>query len=179
MLVTDSLQGASFGQSLDLTLVSPLPCTATEAEVLAATASGKPGILLRGVGKGHAFLLGFCLQDTYFKTYQDGNEAARNQLRGLLHAMTETAGVKPHVYSSNAEIEATVRASGKEAFVFVINHEAPTADTAIQLANLGFEIGAITNVGGDQPIAFEKRDAGCEFALNVPLGETRILHVKP
>ncbi|MFA6240132.1 MAG: hypothetical protein WC655_04340 [Candidatus Hydrogenedentales bacterium] len=179
VFVTDTLQGTAFGQSLDLTLVSPRPCTATESEVLAATAAGKPGVLHRGVGKGHAFLLGFCLQDTYFKTYQDGNEAARNQLRGLLHAMTETAGVKPHIYSSNADIEATVRASGTEAFVFVINHEAPAADTAIQLANLGFEIAAITNVADDQPVAFERREAACELTLNVPLGETRILHVKP
>ena len=34
------------------------------------------------LNKGQTFLLGFCLQDTYFKMYQDRNNAARAQLGG-------------------------------------------------------------------------------------------------
>ncbi|MBN2308051.1 MAG: hypothetical protein JXR94_03720, partial [Candidatus Hydrogenedentes bacterium] len=97
VFTSDTLKGAALGQSLDLPLVSPRPCSVTTGEVLLATAAGQPGVLHRQVGQGHAFLLGFCVQDTYFKTWQDDNAAARAQLRGLFRAMTEHAGVRPHV----------------------------------------------------------------------------------
>lgn len=175
---TGTLQGAALEQPLDLPLVSPRPCTPTDAKVLVSTASGKPGVIHKKVGEGHAFLLGFCLQDTYFKTWQDGNESARGQLRTLLLAMTQTAGIVPHVYSSNPDIEAALRAGRGDAYLFVINHEAASPDTIIRLADLGFDVASIVDLAGDQPVTMGKHSSGCEISLSIPVGETRILHVK-
>lgn len=179
VFTTDTIQGTALGQPLDLALVSPRPCTPIDAEVLVSTASGKPGAMHKKVGEGHSFLLGFCLQDTYFKTWPDGNEPAREQMRRLLQAMTEAAGIAPHVYSSNADIEAAVRSGKNDAYLFVINHEAASPDTTIRLTDLGFNIASIVNLADDQPVTIGKHDTTCEVSLSVPLGDTRILHMKP
>ena len=176
---TDPLKGTALGQSLDLTLVSPRPCVVTTAEVLVKTDSGQPGVIHRRVGKGRAFLLGFCVQDTYFKSWQDEKEASRAQLRGLIRAMTEMAGVRPHVYSSNPDIEASVRANEREGFLFVINHETKKPDTTVRLADLDFEIGRIVNLADDRPVPFRLKAGLAELTVSAPLGETRLLHVLP
>jgi hypothetical protein len=109
VFVTDTWQGAVLGQEIALTLVSPRPCTVTTGEVLAKTASGSPALVRRTVGQGRVYLLGFCLQDTYFKTWEDNNETARRQLYGMVHALTREAAVRAHVWSFNPDIEAAVR----------------------------------------------------------------------
>ena len=172
---TDAVKGTVLGQPLDLTLVSPRPAQITTGEVLLKTATGQPAVVGRTVGRGRVFLLGFCLQDTYFKTWQDDKPAAREQLAGLLHGMTEAAGVHPHVRSSNPDIEAAVRTGAAEAFLFVINHEAPMPETEICLRALGFEIGQIVDAANGQPIPFANKDGAVRLTLSVPLGETRLL----
>ena len=179
VFTTDSLKGAALGQSLDLTLVSPRPCTVTTAEVLIKTASGQPGVVHRRISKGRAFLLGFCVQDTYFKSWQDEGEASRGQLRGLIQAMTKTAAVRPHVYSSNPDIEASVRANDREGFLFIINHETQKPDTTVRLADLDFEIGRMVNLADDRPVLFRQKEGLAELTVSAPLGETRLLHILP
>jgi hypothetical protein len=177
IFTSDTLRGDVLGQTVDVQLVSPRPCTLTDGEVLLETASGHPGVVHRAVGKGQAFLLGFCLQDTYFKTWQDENAATRDQLRDIMHAMTERAGIRPHVRSSNPDIEAAIRANAEEGFLFVINHEASDPETTVQLADLGFEIGHITNLETDADIAFERAGNTARFGATVRLGEFQLLHV--
>ena len=167
---TDAVKGTALGQALDLVLVSPRPATVTTGEVLLKTASGQPGIVRRSVGKGCVFLLGWCLQDTYFKTWQDDKPAARAQLAGVLHAMTEAAGVRAHVRSSNPDIEASVRANEKEGFLFVINHEAPSPDTVICLADLGFEVGQLVDLADGRSVAFRTKEGVVRLRLSAPLG---------
>jgi len=174
---TDTLKGSALGQSLDLTLVSPRPCTVTTAEALIGTASGQPGVIHRKAGKGRAFLLGFCVQDTYFKSWKDENPASRAQLRGLMRAMTDTSGVRPHVYSSNPDIEASIRANGREGFLFVINHEAKAPETTVRLADLDFPIGRIVDLADDRAVPFRQKEGVAELTVSAPLGETRLLHV--
>ena len=123
------------------------------------------------------FLLGFCLQDTYFKTWQDDKPAARDQLAGLLRAMTDAAGVRAHVRSSNPDIEASIRANATEGFLFVINHEAPSPDTVIRLADLDFEIGQIVDLADGRSVPFETKQGRVQLRLSAGLGETRLIHV--
>ena len=176
---TDALKGTALGQPLDLTLVSPRPCTVTTASALLATAAGKPGVVHRTVGKGQVFLLGFCLQDTYFKTWQDANAPARAQLRGLLGAMAQAAGAQPRVGSSNPEIEAAVRANAREGFLFVINHEAAKPDTRVALDDIGFPIARILDLADGRPVPFKRENGRVTLTLTAPLGHTRLLHLLP
>jgi hypothetical protein len=173
----DTVHGTALGQPLDLTLVSPRPATVTTAEVLLKTAAGRPAILTRRVGRGRTFLLGFCCQDTYFKTWQDQKPAAREQLVGLLYQMTEAAGVRAHVRSSNPDIEAAVRSNGNEGFLFVINHEAPRPEATVRLGDLGFEIDRIVDLASGQPVQLAAGQGTAELSLSVPLGQTRILRL--
>ncbi len=179
VFATDMLKGRALGQSLDITLVSPRPCTATSAEILIKTASGQPGVVHRKIGKGRVFLLGFCLQDTYFKSWQDEKDVSRAQLRGLIGAMTRMAGVRPHVHSSNPDIEASIRANGREGFLFVINHETMTPETTVRLTDLGFEIGKMVDLADGRQVPFRRNQGVVELTVSVPLGETRLLHVRP
>jgi hypothetical protein len=179
IFTTDTLQGEALGQALDVPLISPRPCKATTGEVLIATASGQPGVVGRTVGQGRIFLLGFCLQDTYFRTWQDDNTAAREQLRGLLRAMTDAAGIRPHVRSSNSDIEAAIRANAGEGFLFVINHEAAVPETTVELADLDFDIGQITDMATGEDVVFKKEGGTVRLTQSVPLGEFRLLNVRP
>ena len=129
------------------------------------------------MGKGRAFLLGCCCQDTYFKTWQDNKPAARDQLAGLLYRMTQAAGVQAHVRSSNPDIEASVRAKEAEGFSFVINHEAAQPDVVIRLADLGFEIGQIVDLANGQAVRFTTQQGYVELSVSVPIGQTRLLHL--
>jgi len=174
---TDTLHGTAYGQTLDLTLVSPRACTPTTGRVLIQTGSGQPGVIARKVGNGHVFLLGFCLQDTYFKTWQDNNETARSQLRGLVEAITKTAGVRAHVHSTNPDIEASVRANQREGYLFVINHEAQRAGTTVRLADLGFEVRKITDLADNRSVPFVREAGACKLELTAPVGQTRLLHI--
>ena len=179
VVAADCLRGAVLGRTIDLTLVSPRPCTATTGEVLIKTASGRPGLIRRQVGKGHVFLLGFCLQDTYFRTWKDENETARGQLRGLIRAITQATGVRGHVWSSNPDVEAAVRANEREGFLFVINHEADNPRTTIRLADLDFEIGEIVDLLDDRPVRFSRAGDAVELTVSVEFGKTLLLRLSP
>ncbi len=179
-VVTERIEGEVLGRQLALTVVSPRSGEVTTADVLAATTSGRPAITHRKAGNGHAYLLGFCLQDTYFQAWEDNDRAARDQLRDLLRAMSLRSGVRPHVFSSNPDIEASVRANNREGFLFVINHESEDADTTIRLRDLDFSIGRIVNLEDGRPAAFSRDDAGAvQLDLSASLGQTLLLHLTP
>jgi len=148
--------------------------------MLTSTASGQPAVVHRKADRGQVFLLGFCLQDTYFKTWEDGTPTARAQLRALLRAMTQAAGIRPHVASSNADIEAAVRANEREGFLFIINHEAKDPETTVHVADLPFPIGAIADLGSGQPVAFTREGQDqIKLDFSVPLGEVLLCLLTP
>ena len=179
LFTTDKLSGAALGQSLDLVLVSPRPATLAHGVPLATTASGQPGLIRRKIGRGQAFLLGFCLQDTYFKTWHDDQRQARDQLCGLLLAMTHEAGVQSHVWSCNPDVEASIRANRDEGFLFLINHEAQDPHADVELADLPFPVGQIVDLAHDRSVDFQRKGAATRLTMPIPLGETRLLHVLP
>lgn len=175
----DSVNATVLDVALDLKLVSPRPCTVTTAEVLAESTAGAPVVLRDRAGKGQVFLLGFCLQDTLFQTYEENKDAARVQLVGLLRAMTESTGVRPHVRSSNPDIEASVRANDREAILFIINHEAADAEVVVELRKLPFEIKSVLDVEDSRPAPFNVEGDGIRLNLSVPVGEVRLFQAFP
>ena len=177
---TDSLKGEVMEIPLDLPLISPRACSVTTGRILATTAAGLPAVVHRATGEGQTFLLGFCLQDTYFHTWETENASARNQLRSLLTALTRAAGVRPHVASTNPDIEATVRANQDEGYLFVINHETTVAETTVPLADLPFAVDLIIDLASERPVPFVASNDGalrCELA--VPHGEVALLKLVP
>lgn len=177
VFATDKLKAMVLGQPLDIKLVSPRPCTVTSGRVLAETDSGQPALVRNDVGGGHTVMLGFCLQDTYFQTWEDENPKTRAQLRNLLHVIAEETGVRPHVYSSNPDIEATLRANDREGFLFVINHEAQNSGVTVQLRDLPFQINRVINMEDEQPMTFSRNGETLDIALSVPLGEVALLNL--
>lgn len=163
----------------DVTLVSPRACTVTDGEVPVRTASGLPALVHRRLGNGHAYLLGFCVQDTYFKTWQDQDAAARAQLRALMAAVPQGAGIRPHVHSSNPDIEASIRANAQEGYLFVINHEAQSPETVVRLADIGFPVKQTIDLENGNPMECTVEGGVATLNLSVPLGEAKILRILP
>jgi len=177
--ISDKLKGVILGQAVDLDIVSARGCHVTTGRVLIETASGQPGIVCREIGDGKAFLLGFCLQDTYFKTWKDDDENNRTQLRKLIQAIVSETKAISHIFSANPDIEAAIRANTHEGFLFLINHEAKTSHTTVVLHDLPFKIGKIVNLADGQLIKFRRNQDGIQLEAIVPLGETSLYHVLP
>ncbi len=175
--------GTAFGTKYDFNIVTPRNCKVTDGNIVFTMQSGQPMLVKKELGKGKTYLLGFCLQDTYFQTWLKEDTASRTQLYDLVHNIFTDTKVRSHAYSSNPDMEVTVRANDKEAFVFVINHESPDAVTDIILANLGFEPGEIIDVEWGKPVAFTKEGSLTKFTIlaveGTPTGVTRLLKVTP
>jgi hypothetical protein len=145
--------------------------------------SGQPMLIQKETGKGKTYLLGFCLQDTYFQTWAKEDKNSRSQLYDLMHHIFADTKVRSHSYSSNPDMEVSVRANNKEAFVFVINHESPDAITDVTLTDLGFEVGEIMDVEWGRTVDFTKDGNLTKFTVlaveGTPTGVTRLLRVTP
>jgi len=174
----DRLKGVLFGRPVDLPLVSPRPCKVTDGEILLKTASGSPGLVHRRAGKGHAYLLCFCLQDTYFEMWKNGRSEARSGLRRLLNALTAAAGVYAHVFSDNPDIEAALRLGPEEGFLFLINHEATDPKTNVRLTDLPFTPAEIIDLSTGRAVPYRTSGNRLRLAFTLPLGETRILELR-
>jgi hypothetical protein len=178
-VIRRTVRGTAFGLDLDFSVVSPRPCVPTDGQVVLKMVSGEPALVRRRVGKGQVFLLGFCVQDSYFQTWKDNDEKSREQLRLLLHSLTEETGRRAHVYSSNPDIEAALRTNGKEGYVFVINHEAGKPETQVRLADLGFRVGRIIDVADEHAIEFQETGGIITFAVAAPQDTPRLLRLLP
>jgi hypothetical protein len=175
---TDMLQGTAFGEAFHFGVVSPRGCKVTNGKVRLTLGAGGPALVYRKVGKGSAYLFGFCMQDSYFNTWKDNDTAGRRQLRALIGDVFAEAGIRSHIYSSNPDIEASVRANDAGGYVFVINHESSCPTSSVRLEGLGFTVGKIVDVASGAEVPFEKRGAAVEFNIDAALGETRLLELK-
>lgn len=178
--------GNAYGKSYTFNVVSPRDCKMSEGKAVCNMESGQPLLIQKEVGKGKTYLLGFCLQDTYFQTWKAEDPASRTQLYDLMHNIFADSKVRSHAYSSNPDMEVTIRSNGKDAIVFVINHESPNAITNVTLADLGFEVGQIIDVEWgreDRAVAFTKEGDLTKFTVlaveGTPTGVTRLLKVTP
>jgi len=175
--------GSAFGKSFDFKVVTPRNCKSSDGTVVFNMESGQPMLIQKEIGKGKTYLLGFCLQDTYFQTWATGDLESRSQLYDLMHNIFIDTKVNSHSYSSNPDMEVTVRANDKEAFVFVINHESTNAITDVTLADLGFEVGQIMDVEWERTVDFTEDGKMTKFTVlaveGTPTGVTRLLRVTP
>ena len=175
--------GNAYGNRYDFTIVTPRDCKISNGTTVFNMESGQPMLIQKETGKGKTYLLGFCLQDTYFQTWAKEDSNSRSQLYDLMHHIFSDTKVRPHSYSSNPDMEVSVRANNKEAFVFVINHESPNAITDVTLADLGFEVGEIMDVEWGRTVDFTKDGELTKFTVlaveGTPTGVTRLLRVTP
>ena len=182
----DKASGTIYGKKYDFNVVTPRNCVISDGKAVFNLSSGQPAIIQKESGKGKTYLLGFCLQDTYFQTWKKEDMASRSQLYDLMHDIFADSKIQSHAYSSNPDMEVTIRSNGKDAIVFVINHESPNATTEITLSDLGFEPGLILDVEwgrADRAVAFEKVGNSIKFTVlaveGTPTGVTRLLKITP
>ena len=160
-------------------MASPRACEATTGKVRLRLDSGQPALISHRVGSGRTYLLGFCVQESYFQSYREADLPARGQLGCLIGDLFQDAKVRPHIRSSNPDIEASVRANSTEGYVFIINHEAAQPQATVQLADLGFRIKRMVDVESGEPVPFHSTRNGVEFPITAGFGSTRLLRISP
>lgn len=173
--ITTLVRGTALGRRFDFTAASPRPCTVHSADVLLRTVTGQPALISRTEGKGRVYLLGFCLQDSYLESWLNDDARSRTQLLTLLRAITGHAGLRPQVWSSNPDVEATLRASTERGYLFLINHEAVDGRASVALNDLPFRVSRITDMENDTPVRFRYNAmGGITLTADVPFGSTAI-----
>ncbi|MEJ7691983.1 beta-galactosidase trimerization domain-containing protein [Daejeonella sp.] len=179
----DKAAGTAFGLNYDFNVVTPRDCKVSDGTVAFSMASGQPALIQNQAGKGKTYLLGFCLQDTYFQTWKTDDVKSRSQLYDMMHKVFDDTKVSSHSYSSNPDMEVTVRANDKEAFVFVINHESARAITDVTLGHLGFDVGEIMDVDWGRTVDFTQEGNKTKFTVlaveGTGTGVTRLLRITP
>jgi hypothetical protein len=175
----DRVIGSAFGEDFDFPVVSPRVSEVKDGRVLLRMKTGAPAVITKQVGKGKVYLIGFCLQDSYFETWKNSDDSTRCQLRTLLKSIFNNSGISSHVYSSNPDIEASVRADMKEGYIFIINHESPNPQTEVLVKDLHFRIGKIVDLENNTPVKFASVKDGVQIQINAPIGTTRLLKISP
>jgi hypothetical protein len=166
------------GGEIHFNVVSPRAAKIAGATVLAGTSEGEPALLRHAIGKSKAYLLGFCLQDTAFELYRTGNGAALAQLRATLRACAGDANVTPSVFSSNPEVEASLRIGERAAFLFVIAHEPVERGSTVSLRNLSGKIERVVDIEREHEVPIEQRGGGSDFHVDAPTGTTRLYRIE-
>ncbi len=175
--VFDAVNSSVFGQKIDLKVVSLRNSMVSDGIVRMKAQTGKPVLISRKVGAGSAYLLGFCLQDTYFHACKTEDTGSLNSLYMLIHDVFMDAKVVSHVFSTNPDMEAGFRSNSKEGFVFVINHESINPKTEITLAELPGDVKKIMDIESDKSVNIKVESGRVNFAVDVPWGKTRLLKV--
>lgn len=179
----DKSAGTAFGKTYDFDIVTPRNLKVSKGKVIASMQSGQPLAVVNKTGKGETYMLGFCLQDTYFQTYLTDNNRSRNQLCSFMNELFAQTNIESHTYSSNPDMEVGVRTTEQAAYVFVINHEADNAVTSVELRDLGFEVGRIEDVEWGRTVDFVNDNGTTRFKIlaveGTPTGVTRLLKVTP
>jgi hypothetical protein len=174
---TDAVSGNAFGQTYQFTVASPRACQVSQGKVTIRMESGLPALVIKKTGEGKTYLLGFCLQDTYFRTWKDNDTKSRNDLMRIVSNVLHDTGVSSHISSSNPGIEATIRANSREGYLFIINHEESVPETLVKLNGLKFAPAQIVNVDNGQLVAFKSMNEGIELKVSAPLGTTSLFRI--
>jgi hypothetical protein len=83
--------------------------------------------------------------------------------------------VQAHVRSSNPDVEAGLRANDKEAFLFVISHEAKDEKAEIEIHDLPFDVKQIKDVATDELVKFEREGKTVKLDVDAPTGTTYLM----
>jgi hypothetical protein len=171
------VRGSALGSSYEFLAISPRECRLTTAEVLLPGTKMAPALTRKKSGKGQAFLLGFCMQDTFYEACKTGDAASRAALVRLLRAITTDAGVVPNIFSSNPDIEACLRTDGRDAYVLVVNHEAECLATSVHLAMPQFRVREIFNFTESRRQSFDRAAKTIRFDIEVPRERPQLLRL--
>ena len=174
----DTVFGQAFGEKFQFKIVSPRAISITSGNVELTMKSGHAGLVSNHLGKGKAYLFGFCMQDTYFQTWKDSSSVNRSNLMGLISKVFKNTGVQPNIWSSNPGIEATIRANSKEGYVFVINHEESNPSSVVKLGKMEFLPAKLVDIETGLPVDFIESNGGIEFVVHQPIGRTQILKIE-
>jgi hypothetical protein len=174
---TDAVSGNAFGQTYQFEVASPRACKVSEGKVAILMESGLPALVIQKAGKGKAYLFGFCMQDTYFRTWKENDTKSRNDLMSIVSNVLQNTGVNSHIWSSNPGIEAAIRANSHEGYLFIINHEENQPETLVKLMGLKFIPSQIVNIENELPVTFKNVNKGVELKVSAPLGTTKIFRI--
>lgn len=169
------ITGSALGSAYAFRAISPRACSVTTGEILLTGAKNAPALIRKKSGKGQAFLFGFCMQDTYFATWETCDAATRAALVRLLRAITASSGVIPNISSSNPQIEACLRANPHDAYLVVINHEADSPRTSVRIAQP--EFGTVFNLTESRSLDCERVNSGIAFEIEVPRDRPQLLRL--
>jgi hypothetical protein len=175
----DRLRGKAMGVALDLPVLSPRKSEPASGSVELEAVSGIPGLTIHRTGKGSTYLLGFCLQDTLFQSYQSEDLQTRTQLSQLISAIAQESKLQFHIKCSNPDVEAAVRTGEREGFVFVIAHEPTSPAAVVSLSQLPFAVGRVVDVATEKPIEFHSADGTITINVNAPTGTTLLYQLLP
>jgi beta-lactamase superfamily II metal-dependent hydrolase len=131
--------------------------------------------LRREAGQQRMLLFPGSLLDAYLDTWKKNDPAGRQKLSATIRNFCLQGNAVPTVYSSNPDIEATVRCSPDALLVFIINHESRDDKTRVVLNHLPLATNRVVDAGSGQPVATRHTPEGLALDLSVPLGTTRVL----
>ena len=174
-LRSDFIKGTAFGSAYDFKIISPRNCQLDSGSEVLKMESGKPALITNHFGRGKSYLFGFCIQDTYFRTWKDNDINGRRNLRSLISAVFKDANISSHICSSNPDIEASIRTNKEQGYVFIINHEATDSMTTVTLHDLPFSVAKIIDIETEMPVAFEAIKGGLCF--KVEAARTKLLKI--
>jgi hypothetical protein len=174
---TDAVSGNAFGQTYQFTVASPRVCSISQGKMTLRMESGSPALVINKTGKGKAYLFGFCIQDTYFRTWKESDTRSRDDLMRIIGSVLQNTGVNSHIWSSNPGIEAAIRANSHEGYLFIINHEENQPETIVKLRGLEFIPSQIVNIENELPVAFNNVNEGIELKISAPLGTTKVFRI--
>jgi hypothetical protein len=174
---TDAVSGNAFNESYQFKVASPRACKVSEGKVAISMESGLPALVIKKAGKGKAYLFGFCIQDTYFRTWKEGDSASREDLMRILGNVLHSTGVNSHIWSSNPGIEAAIRSNSHEGYLFIINHEENQPETQVKLRGLEFIPSQIVNIENELPVDFKNVNEEVELSIIAPLGTTKVFRI--
>jgi hypothetical protein len=175
----DMVSGSAFDQRFGFPVVSPRASEVTSGKIKLKMNSGQPALIYKKVRKGRAYLFGFCIQDTYFATWKGNDVSGRQQLQSLISDVLGASKIRSHIYSTNPDIEATVRANTNEGYVFIINHESTDPKSHVSIGDLKFRIRKIVDIESGKPLGFTRKKGAVEFDIDSPFGTTRLLRLLP
>lgn len=169
------ISGTTLGNDYIFRAISPRRCSVTTGEILLPGPKNASALIRNKSGKGQTFLFGFCMQDTYFATWNTGDAASRAALVRLLRTVAASSGVVSNISSSNPQIEACLRANQYDAYVVVINHEADDPRTSVRIAQPAFR--KIVNLTENHSLDFQRANNSITFDIEVPREKPQLLRL--
>jgi len=177
LIAGEIVAGTALGGQFNFRAISPRGFHPASAAVLLKSGPQGAALASNDSGNGKAYLFGFCMQDTAYVSWKDGDRASRRSLQQLLWSIAQLSRALPSVHSTNPDIEVSLRANASEAYVFAINHEAEDASTRLSIAEPEFPVHAIRNLTERRSQQFQLTGGRMIVDLEVPRQRPQLLRL--